>query len=1238
MKTKTTRFIGMLLFAVMLLTSVPIAVQAEEYPSIALDEEKLVELDGSAVTEVIFSFTPAETDLYMFRSYDSDYDTYGYILDAEENVINENDDYLAQRDFHTAAILTAGTTYLLKARFFTTANAGSMKITVEKAVKATSIIIDVEYEYEDILGALHSFYYDIFPEGAYAGDITWTTSDPAVAEIYSEGTSYGEVLFKSVGTTTLTATPEYGTADTATLTVADVGDIALDAPTKADVSAYSSASFRFTPEEDGTYVFYTVDSTSYTTLCSIYGEDMEYITNETVYEYEDLYVTFSAEAGKTYVINVWHTGSDNLLDVYVSKSVPATGIALDKTSYDDTVGKSFTLKAYFVPGGAIPENITWSSSDNTVASVDENGQVSLLKEGTATITVTSENGLTASCAVTVNAIPTISRCEMFTVTLGAGETEIYSFTPQVDGTYAFISFSEEQDTYGCILSEDMTELASDDDGAGNGRNFKVQYEMTAGTVYLLKAEFYYEHEEGSFAVTAVMIDSEGNPIHRISEWTHDEETHSGICAIGNETVTENHSFDADGNCMCGYFHIHECEYWYKDATDHWGTCTGCEQYVDEAHVYNSEDVCAVCGYYPHDCIVSSWGRNDQWHWGSCDLLDCDVEERHSFDADGNCVCGYFEHTCNLEELEYGQTEHWWTCTLCDVSYYFFHNFDTDGNCVCGYFTHEHDLGETAYNSVEHYTVCTLCHLQITDGELHSYDEDGACSCGRERFDGVCIGAASIMDGEYLNLEGEIVTEEPDMGYAYLKDGILTLHNFVYVGDEANPFGEPCGIYAETPLTLLLEGTNKIHCQDGDGILVNGLLVIEGDGSIEVIADGDYDGIDADGGGLTVNSGIIQIDATDHGIETVGDLIINGGVFAIEADDDGMDINGDITINNGLFKIYAQDNGIDGYQDITINGGDFYIVTNDDNGFDLDDGDITINGGYFEILTEDEGISCYGKVTINGGSFVFDAGDTDAAIEAYTVIFVDASFGEYLVDVDDYGAHLLTDLDGNILQDFILKPEDLEGVDQLREAWVSFSEEGVLSYGNGGFTLPELSVTNGEGDTLTEGEDYTVSLIPDFFVNGGTYAVVVEGKGDYNGYVFELYTLLPGEDINPDDGSSEDEPSEDEPSEDEPSEEPSQDESSESEPSEDVSSEDSSDNVSSEDVADVVYGDVNGDGTVNSLDAAQVLKHDALLITLEGGALIAGDVNVDEAINSLDAAQVLKFDALLIDSFPAEQAE
>ncbi len=64
----------------------------------------------------------------------------------------------------------------------------------------------------------------------------------------------------------------------------------------------------------------------------------------------------------------------------------------------------------------------------------------------------------------------------------------------------------------------------------------------------------------------------------------------------------------------------------------------------------------------------------------------------------------------------------------------------------------------------------------------------------------------------------------------------------------------------------------------------------------------------------------------------------------------------------------------------------------------------------------------------------------------------------------------------------------------------------------------------------------------------------------------------------------------------------------------------------------LVGDVNGDGKINSLDAAWVLKHDAMIISLDDTQLKAADVNGDGKVNSLDAAQILKLDAGIIKEF------
>lgn len=59
---------------------------------------------------------------------------------------------------------------------------------------------------------------------------------------------------------------------------------------------------------------------------------------------------------------------------------------------------------------------------------------------------------------------------------------------------------------------------------------------------------------------------------------------------------------------------------------------------------------------------------------------------------------------------------------------------------------------------------------------------------------------------------------------------------------------------------------------------------------------------------------------------------------------------------------------------------------------------------------------------------------------------------------------------------------------------------------------------------------------------------------------------------------------------------------------------------------LIKGDVNGDGKVSSLDAAQVLKYDAGMISLSKEQKERADINGDGKVNSLDAAQILREDA------------
>lgn len=79
-------------------------------------------------------------------------------------------------------------------------------------------------------------------------------------------------------------------------------------------------------------------------------------------------------------------------------------ISLNKSSLALYEGESETLSATISPDNATDKSISWSSSDNAVATVDSNGHVKAVRIGTVFITATSNSnrGVSASCTLTVN--------------------------------------------------------------------------------------------------------------------------------------------------------------------------------------------------------------------------------------------------------------------------------------------------------------------------------------------------------------------------------------------------------------------------------------------------------------------------------------------------------------------------------------------------------------------------------------------------------------------------------------------------------------------------------------------------------------------------------------------------------------------------------------------------------------------------------------------------------------------
>ena len=118
--------------------------------------------------------------------------------------------------------------------------------------------------------------------------------------------------------------------------------------------------------------------------------------------------TFSKYSAELYVpagCKSAYQSANHWKKFYNIKEIPtlSTSIALNQTTATLEVTETITLIATILPENATDKSVEWSSSDETVAVVDENGVVTAISIGEAVITATAADGsnLSASCKVTV---------------------------------------------------------------------------------------------------------------------------------------------------------------------------------------------------------------------------------------------------------------------------------------------------------------------------------------------------------------------------------------------------------------------------------------------------------------------------------------------------------------------------------------------------------------------------------------------------------------------------------------------------------------------------------------------------------------------------------------------------------------------------------------------------------------------------------------------------------------------
>lgn len=136
-----------------------------------------------------------------------------------------------------------------------------------------------------------------------------------------------------------------------------------------------------------------------------------YINNERT---ERRIYSAAPDKGLVRVIVQSGDGAPQIYTLDVSSALPETELKISDSSLTLTRLDSAQLKANL-------SSVTWSSSDEDIVSIDKDGKLFAVSEGTATITATSANGQTAECTVMV--LPRADE-ETVSVTFSASDSSI----------------------------------------------------------------------------------------------------------------------------------------------------------------------------------------------------------------------------------------------------------------------------------------------------------------------------------------------------------------------------------------------------------------------------------------------------------------------------------------------------------------------------------------------------------------------------------------------------------------------------------------------------------------------------------------------------------------------------------------------------------------------------------------------------------------------------------------------
>jgi len=233
----------------------------------------------------------------------------------------------------------------------------------------------------------------VLPEDATNKNVTWTSSNESIATV----DQIGNIKALSEGTATVTVTTDDGGYTdiclvTVTKKIIPVNSVALD-KNKLEMV-----------EGQTVQLIATVLPKNATNKSIAWKSSDESVATVD----QNGNVIAKAIGNATVKVTTEDGGYTSACLVTISeKIIPVASVSLDNDRLNLIEGGTAKLTATVLPEDATNKNVTWSSSDPSIASVDQSGNIKVFNEGTATVTVTTEDGNKSSaCLVTVSTNPT----------------------------------------------------------------------------------------------------------------------------------------------------------------------------------------------------------------------------------------------------------------------------------------------------------------------------------------------------------------------------------------------------------------------------------------------------------------------------------------------------------------------------------------------------------------------------------------------------------------------------------------------------------------------------------------------------------------------------------------------------------------------------------------------------------------------------------------------------------------